>query len=393
MLGLVSTIFTWLGIGGAVVHEKVKETCVDAKLEAAKESRIAAAEYTRVGSIEEKIANINKATELGLIYDEKFQISITLTILEFAARRDEDISSSDINEFNGTVFFNGDQFPSPLLDKENIDIVRRFFDYHDFRIMAYVAKNSDESMYIEGLTCRILNILGYYYDKIVMEKLSHTSEFRLMAKCIYDPYDRSGPFSPRPGYLELFDKYYIFYINYRQSDLDKFLPLEKADKLREAKAVGLYYDSDVLERITYGIANRHPYDARNLFTETLLGQPQKHLFYSREEEIINQNFKNVCKVLEVVLALEDPIYLKRFMCKLLNCLGYYYDEQYMQNWLDTKEFCHAECSKYRMDEKTNNPKCLRPNSKEILERNADMLAEELPPDTWNRNYQKGSEQV
>jgi hypothetical protein len=393
MLGLVSTIFTWLGIGGAVVHEKVKETCVDAKLEAAKESRIAAAEYTRVGSIEEKIANINKATELGLIYDEKFQISITLTILEFAARRDEDISSSDINEFNGTVFFNGDQFPSPLLDKENIDIVRRFFDYHDFRIMAYVAKNSDESMYIEGLTCRILNILGYYYDKIVMEKLSHTSEFRLMAKCIYDPYDRSGPFSPRPGYLELFDKYYIFYINYRQSDLDKFLPLEKADKLREAKAVGLYYDSDVLEKITYGIANRHPYDARNLFTETLFGQPQKHLFYSREEEIINQNFKNVCKVLEVVLALEDPIYLKRFMCKLLNCLGYYYDEQYMQNWLDTKEFCHAECSKYRMDEKTNNPKCLRPNSKEILERNADMLAEELPPDTWNRNYQKGSEQV
>lgn len=393
MLGLVSTIFTWLGIGGAVVHEKVKETCVDAKLEAAKESRIAAAEYTRVGSIEEKIANINKATELGLIYDEKFQISITLTILEFAARRDEDISSSDINKFNGTVFFNGDQFPSPLLDKENIDIVRRFFDYHDFRIMAYVAKNSDESMYIEGLTCRILNILGYYYDKIVMEKLSHTSEFRLMAKCIYDPYDRSGPFSPRPGYLELFDKYYIFYINYRQSDLDKFLPLEKADKLRKAKAVGLYYDSDVLEKITYGIANRHPYDARNLFTETLFGQPQKHLFYSREEEIINQNFKNVCKVLEVVLALEDPIYLKRFMCKLLNCLGYYYDEQYMQNWLDTKEFCHAECSKYRMDEKTNNPKCLRPNSKEILERNADMLAEELPPDTWNRNYQKGSEQV
>lgn len=393
MLGLVNTIFTWLGIGGAVVHEKVKETCVDAKLEAAKESRIAAAEYARVGSIEEKIANINKATELGLIYDEKFQISITLTILEFAARRDEDISSSDINRFNGTVFFNGDQFPSPLLDKEKIDAVRRFFDYHDFRIMAYVAKNSDESMYIEGLTCRILNILGYYYDEIVMEKLSHTSEFRLMAKCFYDPYDRSGPFSSRPGYLELFDKYYIFYINYRQSDLNKFLPLEKAEKLREAKAVGLYYDSDVLERITYGIANRHPYDARNLFTETLLGQPQKHLFYSREEEIINQNFKNVCKVLEVVLALENPIYLKRFMCKLLNCLGYYYDEQYMQNWLDTKEFCHAECSKYRMDEKTNNPKCLRPNSKEILERNADMLAEELPPDTWNRNYQKGSEQV
>lgn len=104
MLGLVSTIFAWLGIGGAVVHEKVKETCVDAKLEAAKESRIAAAEYARVGSIEEKIANINKATELGLIYDEKFQISITLTILEFAARRDEDISSSDINRFNGTVF-------------------------------------------------------------------------------------------------------------------------------------------------------------------------------------------------------------------------------------------------------------------------------------------------
>lgn len=393
MLGLVSTIFTWLGIGGAVVHEKVKETCVDAKIEAAKESRIAAAEYARVGSIEEKIANINKATELGLIYDEKFQISITLTILEFAARRDEDISSSDINRFNGTVFFNGDQFPSPLLDKEKIDAVRRFFDYHDFRIMAYVAKNSDESMYIEGLTCRILNILGYYYDEIVMEKLSHASEFRLMAKCVYDPYDRSGPFSPRPGYLELFDKYYIFYINYRQSDLNKFLPLEKAEKLREAKAVGLYYDSDVLERITYGIANRRPNNARNLFTETLFGQPQKHLFYSREEEIINQNFKNVCKVLEVVLCLEDSIYLKRFMCKLLNCLGYYYDEQYMQNWLDTKEFCHAECSKYRMDEKANNPKCLRPNSKEILERNADMLAEELPPDTWNRNYQKGSEQV
>lgn len=259
--------------------------------------------------------------------------------------------------------------------------------------MAYVAKNSDESMYIEGLTCRILNILGYYYDEIVMEKLSHASEFRLMAKCVYDPYDRSGPFSPRPGYLELFDKYYIFYINYRQSDLNKFLPLEKAEKLREAKAVGLYYDSDVLERITYGIANRRPNNARNLFTETLFGQPQKHLFYSREEEIINQNFKNVCKVLEVVLCLEDSIYLKRFMCKLLNCLGYYYDEQYMQNWLDTKEFCHAECSKYRMDEKANNPKCLHPDSKEILERNADMLAEELPPDTWNRNYQKGSEQV
>ena len=47
----------------------------------------------------------------------------------------------------------------------------------------------------------------------------------------------------------------------------------------------------------------------------------------------------------------------------------------------------------RMDEKANNPKCLHPDSKEILERNADMLAEELPPDTWNRNYQKGSEQV
>lgn len=213
-----------------------------------------------------------------------------------------------------------------------------FFDYHDFRIMAYVAKNSDESKYIEGLTCRILNILGYYYDEIVMEKLTHTSEFRLMTKCIYDPYDKSGPFSPRPGYLELFDKYHILYINYRQSDLDNLLPLGKAEKLRKAKAVGLYYDSDVLERITYGIANRRPNNARNLFIETLFGQPQKHLFYSREEEIINQNFKNVCKVLEVVLCLEDPIYLKRFMCKLLNCLGYYYDEQYMQNWLDTKEF-------------------------------------------------------
>lgn len=386
MLGLVSTIFAWLGIGGALVHEKVKETYVDTKLEAADKFRIAEAEQTRINSIEEKIANINKATKLGLIYDEEFQKSITLGILKFAARRDEDISSSNINEFNGTIYLNKNTIRSPFCDEKKINAIRRFFDYHDFKIMAYVAKNSDKSKYIEGLTCKVLNILGYYYDETVMKELFNTPGFRFEVNCIYDPYDRNGPFSPRPGYLELFDKYHICGINDNRLEIE-FSPLRKAE------AVGLYYDSDVLERITYGIANRHPYDARNLFTETLLGQPQKHLFYSREEEIINQNFKNVCKVLEVVLALEDPIYLKRFMCKLLNCLGYYYDEQYMQNWLDTKEFCHAECSKYRMDEKTNNPKCLRPNSKEILERNADMLAEELPPDTWNRNYQKGSEQV
>lgn len=386
MLGLVSTIFAWLGIGGALVHEKIKETCVDAKLEAAKESRIAAAEYARVGSIEEKIANINKATELGLIYDEKFQKNITLGILEFAARRDEDIASSNINRFNGTIYFNGNKIQSPFCDEKKINAIRRFFDYHDFKIMAYVAKNSDKSKYIEGLTCKVLNILGYYYDETVMKELFNTPAFRSEVNCIYNPYDKKASFSPRSGYLELFDKYHIRGINDNRLEI-------KSSPLRKAEAVGLYYDSDVLERITYGIANRRPNDARNLFTETLFGQPQKHLFYSREKEIINQNFKNVCKVLEVVLCLEDPIYLKRFMCKLLNCLGYYYDEQYMQNWLDTKEFCHAECSKYRMDEKANNPKCLHPNSKEILERNADMLAEELPPDTWNRNYQKGSEQV
>lgn len=152
MLGLVATIFAWIGIGGALVHEKTQEAIVETKIKEAKkwdeERKKENAKRRELEELKRAIQTVDNATSLGLIYDMNFQYKITHIMLTSE-------SELDAKCFPDKSIFRGTEYES---------IIANYIDTRDFNYMLLAAFYHYDSNYIRSLICCVLNILGYCYD-------------------------------------------------------------------------------------------------------------------------------------------------------------------------------------------------------------------------------------
>lgn len=152
MLGLVATIFAWIGIGGALVHEKTQEVIVETKIKETKkwdeERKKENAKRRELEELKRAIQTVDNATSLGLIYDMNFQYKITHIMLTSE-------SELDAKCFPDKSIFRGTEYES---------IIANYIDTRDFNYMLLAAFYHYDSNYIRSLICCVLNILGYCYD-------------------------------------------------------------------------------------------------------------------------------------------------------------------------------------------------------------------------------------